>query len=1109
MHLLLREQHNIEAQDVAEDLDHPAAPLLLMSFTDSDLLGLSAAARAQSAEGEGALRLVNLQRLRHPMSVDLYLEKTAAGARVIVVRLLGGLEYWRYGVEELMALCRARKIPLALLPGACQGTDTLREKSTVSPEIWSRLNGFFQEGGQRNWSGAYHLMRSLAGLAEDDGASAESLPSCGIYRTAAAKSDAGHAGGTPRKAWVIFYRAHLAAGDLEGIDALIAALAAAGLDVKALFVASLKNDAVAAWLAQMMDSTPPNIILNATFFSARREGGRDDPSEDGSILDRAEVPVIQLLQPGATRAQWMKAARGLSQSDIAMQIALPELDGRLDGPPISFRKEAPPGLPSRREAFPDGVAQAVSMAEGWTRLAATPPAQRQLALILSDYPGAEGQMAHAVGLDGFASIASILQLLAESSYDTCSDDPIAIAGQITRAQPIPILSAAEYQRLFMTLPHQVREAVTAVWGAPGRAISARFHLYGKVRVAVQPRRSQVRDHKAHYHDPDAVPNHDYLGFYLWLHHVESPHAMIHLGTHGTMEWLPGKAVALSRACLPQSLCQGLPVIYPFIVNNPGEAAAAKRRLGAVTIGHMTPPMRKAGHDHHLAALERLIDEYAEAEGMDRRRGKTLRRDIILKAQFCGLWDECRLSDTQLNDDEALARLDAWLCDVKDLQIRDGLHIFGQTPPGEKLLTATIASSCHTDADKVAERVAQCPSSERRALLAALDGRFIAPGPSGAPTRGRLDVLPTGRNLTTLDPRHLPTRAACDLACQTSRDLLTRHLQEEGRHLRQMVLDVWGSATFRTGGEDMALAFALMGVVPRWADESGRVEGFEVTPLALLDRPRVDVTLRVSGMFRDGFPGLIALFNQAVAALSQREEPADWNGLVAASAPLRVFGAAPQHYGAGVEALLSHWDGADVAQIGAAYLAASSWAYKDEGAEAESAAFQSQLRQSELILHVQDHAETDLLETPDWAAHEGGLAAAAAVSGGQPRLWHGDTGDGQKMRLRRLEDEIARITRGRLTNPDWITAMQRHHYRGAAEIARAVAALCGFAVTLPSEFNTQFDLVFAATLGDTQCDQFLRDANPEAREDIRQRLEMMWRHGKWKPRSNSVALTLAP
>ncbi|XAO70784.1 MAG: cobaltochelatase subunit CobN [Acetobacteraceae bacterium] len=340
-----------------------------------------------------------------------------------------------------------------------------------------------------------------------------------------------------------------------------------------------------------------------------------------------------------------------------MQIALPELDGRIDGPPISFRKEAPPGFPTRREAFPEGVAQAVSMAEGWIRLAATPPAQRQLALILSDYPGAEGQMTHAVGLDGFASIASILQLLVESGYDTFPNDPVAIAGQITQTQPIPILSAAEYRRLFITLPQEVREAVTALWGTPDRAISARFHLYGKVCVAVQPRRSQARDHKAHYHDPDAMPGHEYLGFHLWMHHVQAPHAMIHLGAHGTMEWLPGKAVALSRASLPQALCRGLPVIYPFIVNNPRDAAAAKRRLGAVTIGHMTP-MRKAGHDHHLAALERLIDEYAEAEGMDRRRGKNLRRDIILKAQSCGLWDECRLSETQLNEDEALAQIGA-------------------------------------------------------------------------------------------------------------------------------------------------------------------------------------------------------------------------------------------------------------------------------------------------------------------------------------------------------------------------------------------------------------------------------------------------------------------
>lgn len=1107
MHLLLREQHGIEAQDVAEDLDHPAAPLLLMSFTDSDLLGLAAAKNAQGVEASHQLQLVNLQRLRHPMSVDLYLERTAAGARVIVVRLLGGMEYWRYGVDELVALCRSHEIALVLLPGACQGTEALQKKSTVSAEIWARLNGFFQEGGRGNWSGAFRLMQAIAGLKEDDGVFPQCLPSCGVYRERSPQGLASKVEILPRKAWVVFYRAHLAASDLDGIDTLIDALAEAGFSVEALFVASLKNNDVAAWLMQKIAASSPKIILNATFFSARREGAINDAVHEGSILDLAGVPIIQLLQPGTTRAQWINASRGLSQSDIAMQIALPELDGRIDGPPISFRKEVPPGFPARREAFPEGVAQAVSLAEGWSRLAATSRARRHLTLILSDYPGAEGQMAHAVGLDGFASIASILQILVESGYDTVPENPIDIAAHIAQAEPLAILTATEYARLFVTLPKDLRDTVITQWGPPDLTIKARFRRYGQVIVAVQPRRSAAAQHKAHYHNPDSVPGHDYLGFYLWLQHRETPHAMIHLGTHGTMEWLPGKAVALSPSCLPQILCRGLPIIYPFIVNNPGEAAAAKRRLSAVTIGHMTPPMRKAGLDPRLTELERLIDEYAEAEGMDRRRGKVLRREIMRKAQSCGLWDECHLNDAQLDEDEALARLDAWLCDVKDLQIRDGLHIFGQASPHHDVLTERIAETCRADRRIVRDLLARCPNSERQALISALDGRFLSPGPSGAPTRGRLDVLPTGRNLTTLDPRHLPTRAACNLAQKTSSEILTRHLQEDGRPLRQLVLDVWGSATFRTGGEDIALAFALMGVAPCWADESGRVDGFEVTPLALLNRPRVDVTLRVSGMFRDAFPGLIALFNQAVRALAQREEPEEWNALVAVPAPARLFGAAPQQYGTGIEAPLSHWDGADEKQIGEAYLAASSWAYEGDGVEERRAAFRDRLRQSEVILHVQDHAETDLLDTQDWAAHEGGLAAAAAASGGQPRLWHGDASDGDTMRLRRLEDEIARITRGRLANLSWIASMRRHHYRGAAEIARAVAALCGFAVTLPTRFDAQFDLVFAATLGDEQCNQFLLEANPQAREDIRQRLEAMWRHGKWTPRCNSVALVL--
>ena len=550
--------------------------------------------------------------------------------------------------------------------------------------------------------------------------------------------------------------------------------------------------------------------------------------------------------------------------------------------------------------------------------------------------------------------------------------------------------------------------------------------------------------------------------------------------------------------MPAALLRGLPVIYPFIVNNAGEAAAAKRRLGAATIGHLTPPLRAAGHHGAGADLERLIDEYAAADGLDRRRAAILRREILERADSAGLLTESGVApDTA--EEEALARLDAYLCDVKDLQIRDGLHVFGRAPSAERraLLLAAMPAESAAALDASA-------GSEQSALLAALDGKMVAPGPAGAPSRGRADVLPTGRNLFAIDPRAVPTRSALVLAERAAADLLRRHLQDHGDWPRALVIDLWGSATMRTGGEDFALALVLMGARPLWDESSARVSGIEILPLALLDRPRVDVTLRVSGLFRDAFEAQIALFDAAVRAVAARDEAEDFNRLAAAARGLegtelrratsRVFGAAPGAYGTGVE-----FSG----DAGGAYLAASAHAYgRDLDGAADAEGFAARVATADAFVHQQDHAETDLLEGSEYAAHEGGFAAAATRLGATPALYHLDTSRAEAPRTRTVAEEVARVVRGRAANPAWIAGMMRHGFRGAAEIARALEGLHGFAATLPQRLDLQFDLMFDATLGDADVDAFLRSANPAAREAMRARFADALRRDLWRPRRNT-------
>ena len=719
----------------------------------------------------------------------------------------------------------------------------------------------------------------------------------------------------------------------------------------------------------------------------------------------------------------------------------------------------------------------------------------------------------------------MFSLLGAAGYDTGGGAPTAM--MLTQAPPQPVMTLAEYAARFAALPEALRARIHAAWGeaAADPAVVEKWFTFRYTRcggfwVAVQPDRGFSRDRRHSYHDPDLPPRHAYVAFYLWLREVEKIHALLHLGTHGTLEWLPGKAVALSSACTPAALARGLPVINPFIVNNPGEAAVAKRRLGAVTIGHLTPPLKRAGSHGAATELERLIDEYSAADGLDRRRAMLLRREILDRAEAAGLLAETGVA-RDAPEDEALARLDAYLCDVKDLQIRDGLHVFGRAPADERrmaLLEALRRACPAADPARLKADLDRSAPAEAAALCAALDGRRVAPGPAGAPTRGRADVLPTGRNLFAIDPRAVPTRSALALAEAAAADLLRRHLQDNGDWPRTLVLDLWGSASLRTGGEDFCLALVLMGARPVWDEGSARVTGIEVLPLAVLDRPRVDVTLRISGLFRDTFETQIALFDAAVRLIAARDEPADWNQAAAAArglegaalrrATARVYGTAPGDYGAGTTAPLADGSWHDRADLGDAYLAGSAHAYgRDLDGAADTAAFAARVAGADAFVHAQDHAETDLLDSPEYAAHAGGFAAAADRLGQSPALYHLDTSQPEAPRTRTLGEELARVVRGRAANPAWIAGMMRHGYRGAAEIARTLETLCGFAATLPQRLDRQFDLVFDATIGDAAVDAFLRAANPQARAAMAARLREAIRRDLWRPRRNTVVAAL--
>jgi cobaltochelatase CobN len=565
-------------------------------------------------------------------------------------------------------------------------------------------------------------------------------------------------------------------------------------------------------------------------------------------------------------------------------------------------------------------------------------------------------------------------------------------------------------------------------------------------------------------------------------------ALIHIGAHGTLEWLPGKAVALSEACWPEALTGDLPVIYPFIVNDPGEAAQAKRRIGAVTLGHIPPPLKPSETPMRLVRLEALLDEFSNADGLDPKRRDRLQDDIRAEAQALGVEADLGLAEASCSA-EAITRIDRFVCDVKDSQFGDGLHIWGRVGPAGGPFDGTKAAA-----------------AERASLPAALAGKRIEAGPSGSPYRGRTDVLPTGRNLYTTDPRSVPSRAAYAQGEVLADELIRRHLQDEGDYPKGLIVDLWGSATMRTAGEEFAMALALLGVRPVWDAGSERVSGIEVLPIAELERPRIDVTLRVSGLFRDVFPTLSALFQQAVRTLAARDEAFDWNPYVGADGA-RVYGPAPGSFGVGIGAHLGNYSEEAKRAAGEAWLAASSYALDGDKTVKDADGIAARVAGAEAFVHLQDLPETDILLAEDYATHEAGFAAAQRIAGGHAALYHLDNTDPERPRARGLTEEVARVVHARAAHPEWISGMQRHGFRGAAEIATTLENMAAFAQLAGVVPSHLFDMYYDATLGDEGVTQFLHDANPDALCAMRDRFAELHGAGLWVSRRNSILADL--
>lgn len=1080
----------------------------------------------------------------------------AEGARVVVVRLLGGRRAWPEGVAELRARCEQRGTALILLGGEAEPDAELAELSLAPAGAVAQAFEYLRHGGVDNTRELLTFLADTFALTGYGFEDPQPLEDVGFY-PANPEPD-----GRPRVG-VVFYRSHFATGNTAFIDALARAIEAAGGQAVPVWAYSLRGDSPAL---KLLDGQ-----IDALITTVLASGGSHAGDEwHAEALEALDVPVIQALCATTSRQRWAESDGGLTPLDAAMQVAIPEFDGRIIGVPISFKEPIADAPFEALHYAPDleRCARLAKLAVNHARLRTLDRSEQRTGIVLSSFPTKHARIGNAVGLDTPASAMVLLEALREAGHrvehdfedgDALIHALIATGGHDQDflsdhqlAQATTRLPVAEYTAWFNTLPNELTQPIVETWGPPpgdhytdGDDFVIAVLELGNVIVAIQPPRGYGENPVAIYHDPGLAPAHHYLATYRWL--SQRVDAIVHLGKHGTLEWLPGKALGLSEACAPDACLADIPLFYPFVVNDPGEGMQAKRRAHAVVIDHLVPPMMRAETYDELAKLEQLLDDYARAEALDPAKLPTLANRIWTLLHEAELHRDLELEETEqpeLEDfGDLIEHVDGYLCEIKDLQVRDGLHILGQVPQGEQLrgllnailrlqgfpeavpdydrqleiLGAFLADGTKTGDPKI-DAVLElaetevlpkllATADEIPALIGGLHGHHVLAGPSGSPTRGRLDVLPTGRNMYSVDPRALPS----DLAYETGTKLADALLASHDELPETVGIVVWGTAAMRTAGDDAGEILALLGVRPKWHPETRRITGLDVIPLEELGRPRIDVTIRISGFFRDAFPHLVDVLDDAVTLVAGLDEPEDMNFVrkhVLAdveelagdwrAATARVFGGRPGTYGTGILQLVDvkNWrDDADLAEV---YEAWGGHAYgRGLGGKEARSAMRRQFARIDVAVKNIDTREHDLLDSSDYFAEHGGMIAYVRhLAGADPRAVIGDSSDPSKPASRSLADEARRVFRSRVANPRWIGSMMRHGYKGAFELSATVDYLFGYDATTGVVEDWMYEQVTDKYVGAEEVRDFLTRSNPWALRAIAERLLEAADRGLW-------------
>ncbi|MER5778710.1 cobaltochelatase subunit CobN [Streptomyces sp. NPDC002039] len=1175
--------------------------ILLLSTSDTDLLS------ARAADGPVPYRFANPSRL--PLD-DL--PGLLDGADLVVVRLLGGLRAWQDGLDLLLAPDQTR--PVVVLTGEQAPDAQLMEASTVPIGIAAEAHGYLAHGGPANLDQLARFLSDTVLLTGHGFEPPAAAPTWGPLERTPQRTEG------PKVA-VLYYRAHQMSGNTSFVHALCEAVEAQGARALPLYVSSLRTPEPGL-IAELesVDAVVTTVLAAGGTKPATASAGGDDESWDAGALAGLGVPILQALCLTGSRSAWEENDEGLSPLDAATQVAVPEFDGRLITVPFSFKELDEDGLPAY-VADPERAARVAGIAVRHARLRHIERRDKKIALVLSAYPTKHSRIGNAVGLDTPASAVELLRTLIAGGYDfgPVEEIPGLVSGdgdELIRAlieagghdqdwlteeqlarNPVRI-PAADYERWFAQLPADLRASVEEHWGeAPGNMFVDRSAnpegdivlaalRRGNLLILIQPPRGFGENPIAIYHDPDLPPSHHYLAAYRWIQARAEDggfgaDAMIHLGKHGNLEWLPGKNAGLSASCAPDAALGDLPLIYPFLVNDPGEGTQAKRRVHATLVDHLVPPMARAESYGDIARLEQHLDEYAQISAMDPAKLPAIRAQIWTLIQAAKLDHDLGLEARPDDDgfDDFLLHVDGWLCEVKDAQIRDGLHVLGGAPTGTARVNLVLAilrarqiwggttalpglrealgldesAATRTSADEAEETaralvqamedagwapeavasVAGDHSADVAAVLdfaarevvprlagttdeiahvvSALDGCFVPAGPSGSPLRGLVNVLPTGRNFYSVDPKAVPSRLAWETGQALADSLLNRYRTDNGEWPPSVGLSLWGTSAMRTSGDDVAEAMALLGVRPVWDEASRRVTGLEPIPLDELGRPRIDVTLRISGFFRDAFPHVIGLLDDAVRLAASLDEPADRNFVRAHAqadlaehgderrATTRIFGSRPGTYGAGILQLIDSRDWRTDADLAEVYTVWGGYAY-GRGLEGRPARAEMETAYKRITVAAKntDTREHDIADSDDYFQYHGGMVATVrALRGTAPEAYIGDSTRPETVKTRTLVEETSRVFRARVVNPKWIEAMRRHGYKGAFELAATVDYLFGYDATTGVVADWMYDKLTETYVLDPENRAFLEEANPWALHGIAERLLEAESRGMWE------------